>query len=360
MFLLFRGALPTAPQRAWVQDALGDAREAAFERMDELGDALALPDAMDALRASVAHLTAVPGDEPLTEAARIVGAIAVFATAWGRGTSRVPPNARLPHAADYLRMATRAVAEPRGREALDAYLVTVAEHGMNASTFTARVVASTARGRRGRGGGGDRRPPGARCTAAPRAPCSTCSTRSPPRRSVDGWLAARLAAGERLMGFGHRIYRVRDPRADVLAAQLATLGEAGLARPIAGARPDWRSPRAPGLRPRGRGPRAGGPAPRAPARHQRRVLHRRAARGRRHPAHAIHAGLRDGRGRQGGPRTRRSSVGSGGSSARGLGTRVAAMRRMTRLLQIVCGPLTPSSAASTAERGTDPTRPATP
>jgi citrate synthase len=144
MFLLFRGALPAPAERAWMREVLGDAREAAFERIDELGDALALPDAMDALRASVAHLATVPGDEPLAEAARIASAISVFASAWGHGSSRVPPDARLAHAADYLRMSRARAPSPAEVAALDAYLVTVIDHGMNASTFAARVVASTA------------------------------------------------------------------------------------------------------------------------------------------------------------------------------------------------------------------------
>ena len=107
---------------------------------------------------------------------------------------------------------------PQQAAALDAYLVTVCDHGMNASTFTARVIASTAGGpvlrRRRRLSARSR----ARCTAARRGRCWTCSTRSAraTRRAVAR--RAQLARGERLMGFGHRVYRVRDPRAAVLEA----------------------------------------------------------------------------------------------------------------------------------------------
>jgi citrate synthase len=235
MFLLFRGALPTAPQRAWVQDALGDAREAAFERMDELGDALALPDAMDALRASVAHLTAVPGDEPLTEAARIVGAIAVFATAWGRGTSRVPPNARLPHAADYLRMTSTRAPSPAEVAALDAYLVTVIDHGMNASTFAARVVASTASDTVSAVVAGIGALKGKLHGGAPGPVLDMLDAIGEPE-AARAWLSETLCRRERIMGMGHRIYRVRDPRAFVLERALAQLEAASTARSLIGHR----------------------------------------------------------------------------------------------------------------------------
>jgi len=128
----------------------------------------------------------------------------------------------LGHAADFLRMLRGEPAGAAEEAALDAYLVTVAEHGMNASTFTARVVAST------------------RAGVLPAVIAALCALEGPlhggapgpvlemldalrGRADVAGWLAAELAAGRRLMGFGHRIYRVRDPRADVLKAQVATL-----------------------------------------------------------------------------------------------------------------------------------------
>jgi citrate synthase len=104
--------------------------------------------------------------------------------------------------------------------------VTVAEHGMNASTFTARVVASTAAGVL---------PSVVAALAALEGPLHggapgpvldmlDALADHPDRRA---WLRAEIAAGRRLMGFGHRIYRVRDPRADVLKAQVERLRAAG-------------------------------------------------------------------------------------------------------------------------------------
>ena len=224
MHLLFRGTLPTTAQRAALREALGDARETAFERIGELGDALALPDSMDALRASLAHLGAVAGEDPFTEAVRIVSAAAVFAAAWARQPLPVRPDPRLPHAADYLRMIRGGAPAPTAAEiaALDAYLVTVIDHGMNASTFAARVVASTASDTvsavvaavgalKGKLHGG--------------APGPVLDMLDAIRDADEAraWVTGALGRGERIMGMGHRVYRVRDPRAFVLERAIAEL-----------------------------------------------------------------------------------------------------------------------------------------
>ena len=225
MFLLFRGTLPTAAEEAALRAALGEAREAAFERLGELGDALALPDPMDALRASVAHLgAAAAGEDPLAEAVRIVGAVAVFAAAWSqpRTSAAMRPDARRSHAADYLRMIAGREPSAADVTALDAYLVTVIDHGMNASTFAARVVASTASDTvsavvaaigalKGKLHGG-----------APGPVLDMLDAVGEP----DGarvWVSAALGRGERIMGMGHRVYRVRDPRAFVLERAITQL-----------------------------------------------------------------------------------------------------------------------------------------
>ena len=109
----------------------------------------------------------------------------------------------------------RGVADPRAARAIDAYWVSAAEHGMNASTFTARVVAST----------------GADCAAALSAAVGALSGPlhgGAPSRvlkmldevealgDAERWVTAALDRGDRLMGFGHRVYRAEDPRARVL------------------------------------------------------------------------------------------------------------------------------------------------
>lgn len=208
-----------------LRSQLGAARERAFERMPELGDALKLPDPMDSLRAATAHVTLCerPGATPqhrLAEALELIGAIAVFATHWNRD-AQVRPSANASHAADYLRMMRGEPASAAEIAALDSYLVTVADHGMNASTFTARVVASTASDAvsavvaalgalKGRLHGG---------APGPVLDMLDAIGAGEPRV----WLEAELARGERIMGMGHRVYRVRDPRAFVLERAVRAL-----------------------------------------------------------------------------------------------------------------------------------------
>src|SRR5690348_3771616 len=141
--VLAAGGLAGDP--ADVETALGHAREEAWRRLPDLGDALDAPDGMDALRAALAHLRAV--DDDAHDAIAAIGAAPVFAAAWARkhaGSAPVAPDGALDHATDYLRMSVGKMPSPEAARALDMYLVTVIDHGMNASTFTARVVTSTA------------------------------------------------------------------------------------------------------------------------------------------------------------------------------------------------------------------------
>jgi citrate synthase len=222
--LLWRGREPSADERELVRARLGEAREAAFERLDDLGDALTLPDAMDALRAAAGHLTvdASAADDGLAAALEIVGALAVFAAAWARQPERVRPDAAASHAADYLRMATGRTPTAAEIAALDAYLVTVVDHGMNASTFAARVVASTASDSvsavvaaigalKGKLHGG-----------APGPVLDMLDAIGDPD-AARAWLEGALSRSERIMGMGHRVYRVRDPRAFVLERAIGRL-----------------------------------------------------------------------------------------------------------------------------------------
>ncbi|HKE15701.1 MAG TPA: citrate synthase [Kofleriaceae bacterium] len=208
--------------------ALGAARAAAFARMPCLGDALAAQDGMDALRGAVAQLPAT-GDLA-ADAIAATGAIAVFAAAWARGRqglAAIAPDPAAPHAADYLRMVAGEAPAPRAR-ALDRYLVTVSDHGMNASTFAARVVAST---------GSDPVSAVVAAIGALKGPLHGGAP-GPVLDMLDAvavpgaaraWLAAELDAGRRIMGMGHRVYRVRDPRAAVLEAAIGELERAGAA-----------------------------------------------------------------------------------------------------------------------------------
>lgn len=195
---------------------LASARLAAWNCLSHLGDALRAPDAMDALRAGLAHLRTTGDDR--ADAISVMGAAPVFVAAWNReriNTPPVPPSSTHTHAADYLRMSLGREPSASVTRALDAYLTTVIDHGMNASTFTARVVAST---------GSDLISAVVAAVGALKGPLHggapgpvldmLDAIGSPPR--AEPWLLTELTAGRRIMGMGHRIYRVRDPRAAVL------------------------------------------------------------------------------------------------------------------------------------------------
>ena len=117
----------------------------------------------------------------------------------------------------------RGEADPDHVKAIDAYWISAAEHGMNASTFTARVVAST---------GAD---VAAALSAAVGALSGPLHGGAPARvlkmlddveriGDADAYVRAVLDRGERLMGFGHRVYRAEDPRAAVLRRTAKAIG----------------------------------------------------------------------------------------------------------------------------------------
>ena len=114
--------------------------------------------------------------------------------------------------------------KPNAREvaALDAYFVTVCDHGMNASTFTTRVVASTQADLFAAVTAGYCALTGPLHGGAPE-PVLEMLDAIGSRERIKPWVDSALARGERLMGFGHRVYRVRDPRADVLKGAIERL-----------------------------------------------------------------------------------------------------------------------------------------
>ena len=219
--LLFCALDTRAPAPADVGARLGEGRVRAYERLPLLGDALDRADGMDALRASVAHL---PGS---ASAEDVVGALAVFTAAWSRrqrGLPAIAPRASEGHAASLLHMLGGEVDEPRAR-ALDAYLVTVLEHGFNASAFAARVVASTRSDLVSATVAGIGALKGPLHGGAPGPVLEMLDAIGTEERARD-FLLAEIDAGRRIMGMGHRIYRQRDPRAFVLERALEQLERA--------------------------------------------------------------------------------------------------------------------------------------
>jgi citrate synthase len=212
--------------------AFGAARSAAFTLVPRLELAWSQSDAMDGLRAAVAQLPTVAEIDPFAGGARLAGAIAVFAAAWWRaqrGLPAVAPDPSLTHAADFLRMLRGEAPSEAEVHALTTYLVTVADHGMNASTYAARVVASTGSDSVSAVVAGLGALKGPLHGGAPGPVLDMLDAIGTPERA-EPWLRAELAAGRRIMGMGHRIYRVRDPRAAVLERALEELEQSGAAR----------------------------------------------------------------------------------------------------------------------------------
>jgi citrate synthase len=225
--LLETGALPDAARSRDTRDALGRARWRASERLMAVAGALAMADGMDALRASLASL-AVDG-RPHDAGTTLIGATAVFAAAWSRvrrGLEPILPDRSLSHAEDYLRMTCGQVPGEAQARALDAYLVTVSDHGMNASTFAARVIPSTGSDVVSAVVGAVGALKGPLHGGAPGPVLDMLDAIGEPGAAVE-WLGRELAQGRRVMGMGHRVYRVRDPRAAVLERAIERLQIAG-------------------------------------------------------------------------------------------------------------------------------------
>ncbi len=219
--LLWDGEAEGGGDPAAVRRSLGLARLHAFDRVPRLLGAADGLTPVEALRVGLAML---PDAETVPHHFLVCGALPVFLAALLRAPGQAPvaPDPALTTAQDLLRMVRGARAAPAFEAALDTYLATVADHGFNASTFTARVVAST------------------RAGLVSSVLAALCALKGPLHGGAPGpvldmldeigeasraeaWFDDAFARGTTLMGFGHRIYKVRDPRADVLKAAVATL-----------------------------------------------------------------------------------------------------------------------------------------
>jgi citrate synthase len=188
---------------------------------------------MDALRMACAslfaqevkHVTAERDAATRADALRLVAAFPVMIAAYHRmlqGLTPIPPRSDLSHAANFLFMLNgREAPEPFSR-ALETYWTTVSDHGLNASTFAARVIMSTGSDIISAVTGALGALKGPLHGGAPGPALDLVFEIGEPERA-EAVLRKKLAQGERLMGFGHRVYRTRDPRAEVLAAEAERL-----------------------------------------------------------------------------------------------------------------------------------------
>lgn len=220
--LLWDGLLEDVPRD--LPSALGAARIVAFDRLAPDFSRLARLPETEALRAA---LSLAPDGHDAASAIDLVATSAVATGAIARlaaGQTPIQPDASLDHAADLLRMIRGETPATVEASALGAYLVTVCDHGLNASTFVARCVASTRAGLGSAVIAGLSALKGPLHGGAP-GPVLDMLDGIGTADNAETWIRNALDRGERLMGFGHRVYRTRDPRADVLKRVVAGLPE---------------------------------------------------------------------------------------------------------------------------------------
>ncbi len=236
--LMLMGTLPSPAESAALQQEL--ARRAELpEPLREMLPVIAQagPDraALARLGTAISYLGLLEGSAPVygasseqvrAEVLRLVGAVPVIQAALHRlrsGSAVLPPRPELGAAGNWLWLVTGDEPPPEHRRALTAYLTSTIDHGFSASTFAARVVTSA---------GSD----------VASACCAAIGTFAgplhggAPDRALDAldeigsadrareWVRERVAAGERIMGFGHAVYRTMDPRAAMLREIAQRLG----------------------------------------------------------------------------------------------------------------------------------------
>lgn len=229
VFLLWHDRLPDAAELAQMHSQLVRWRVLPTAALALLqAAAAARRPVMDALRmaAGVCDIDLPCGEEAdrcgdYALLARLPTAVAAY---WRllQGMTPVAPDPALGHAANYLYMLTGAPPPPARVRGLETYLNTVIDHGLNASTFTARVIIATQSDMTSAVTGALGALKGPLHGGAP-GPALEMVFAIGKAAHAEAYLRAKLAAGERLMGFGHRIYKVRDPRAEVLAAAAEAL-----------------------------------------------------------------------------------------------------------------------------------------
>ena len=214
-WLLWHGALPTARELAQFSAALAAERALPAATLSLLREcAAARVDAMDALRMALDTVSLTSA-----AAAAIVARCPTIVAAFRRltvGREPIPPRTDLSHSANFLYMLDGAAPEPARVRALETYLNTVVDHGLNASTFTCRVITSTGADLVSAVVGAIGALKGPLHGGAP-GPALDMVFEIGDAARAEAVLRQKIEAGEKLMGFGHRVYRVRDPRADVLS-----------------------------------------------------------------------------------------------------------------------------------------------
>lgn len=228
--LLWIGHLPNQEELHELERKFGENRvlpEAVIEGLRQVPKGA---NPMDALRTGVSLLGAVDEDhfndeaptldEAIELAARFPAILATFSRLRD-GKEPVQGRSDLNTAQNYLYQLTGEEPEEKHWKSLETYLVLLADHGLNASTFTARVIASTDSDMASALTGAIGALKGPAHGGAP-AKVLDMLNEIGTAENVDAWLTDALDNDKRLMGFGHRVYKAEDPRAEILRGMAET------------------------------------------------------------------------------------------------------------------------------------------
>ena len=232
--LLHELRLPTQPELDELSDFLVEAREPSKLLQDLMPELAQQTSPMSMLRTSVSAASTYDPDgwdnspeADRRKALRLIAMTPTLLSMYHRlrtGQEYVPPNPKLPHAANFLHMLLGMEPSKEDGEVIDTTFVLYADHTMNASTFTARIVASTL---------ADMFSAITAAIAALKGPLHGGANEesmkmleeigSPDR--AEAYVADRLARHEKVMGFGHAVYKTMDPRAKILKRLSKETGE---------------------------------------------------------------------------------------------------------------------------------------
>ncbi|HEV2660494.1 MAG TPA: citrate/2-methylcitrate synthase [Ktedonobacteraceae bacterium] len=236
--LLWFGHLPSQMELSHLKTQLVAERAMPAPVVQLLRDLPSTIEPMDALRTAVSLWGAITikGKPTLEQVIGVTARFPLFLAAFHRlrhGLEPLESRSELGHAANYLYLLTGQVPNDEQVKQLDAYMVLLAEHGITASTFTARVVASTESDLVSAvvaALGALKGPLDGGAPSKVQDMLEAIGTAEHP----EDWLRSALAKGERVMGFGHRIYETEDPRTEALRemARIANPQEVALANGV--------------------------------------------------------------------------------------------------------------------------------
>ena len=235
LYLLWHGSLPTAAELdAFTADLAAERAvdDDVIETVRALADAGERP--MAALRTATSMLSAYDSDDgegddaALTQGRRITAKIPTVLAAFERvrqGEEPVAPDPDLSHAGNFLYMLTGTEPDPVSEETFDMALTLHADHGLNASTFTAMVIGSTMADVYSGVTGGIGALSGPLHGGANQDVMEVLHEVDASSKDPVQWVKDARDEGRRIPGFGHRVYKVKDPRAKILEEKLRDLSE---------------------------------------------------------------------------------------------------------------------------------------